>query len=321
MLSKPRSKAFTLVELLVVIAIIGVLVALLLPAVQSARESSRRIQCANNLKQLGLALHNYHGARQSLPPGVINVGGGRFGSPRTTFMVHLFPYIEQQNLYDRFFFEAPPGGGGAVWTNTLNCQGKEAVTSVPVTGLLCPSDTGEGVHYHPDIVAYYARANYAAFFGNLDFGSATPPFAASHLPAAFQMNQPIRLEDMLDGTSHTMVLGEILRGVGGNNRDYRGVHWYDHTATSQVYTKFSPNSRAPDVVYPVWCPPELNLPRRNLPCSKGSTSGSDHTAAARSRHLNGVQVVRGDGSTHFVQENLDLIVWQALGSIAGGESE
>jgi len=71
----------------------------------------------------------------------------------------------------------------------------------------------------------------------------------------------------------------------------------------------------------VWCPPELNLPRRNLPCAKGSTSGVDHTAAARSRHLNGVQVVRGDGSTHFVQENLDLIVWQALGSIAGGESE
>jgi prepilin-type processing-associated H-X9-DG protein len=116
-----------------------------------------------------------------------------------------------------------------------------------------------------------------------------------------------------------MLIGEILRGID-NERDYRGVHWYDHTATSQVYTKFAPNTRSPDVVYPVWCPSNLNLPRQNLPCSPGGTDGSDHTAACRSRHAGGVQVVFGDGSAHFVANNVDLVVWQAYGSIANGET-
>ena len=90
----PCRRGFTLVELLVVIAIIGILVALLLPAVQSAREAARRTECANNLKQLGLAIHNYHGARGTLPPGVISNSGTRFGSPRTTWTIHLYPYLE-----------------------------------------------------------------------------------------------------------------------------------------------------------------------------------------------------------------------------------
>ncbi len=313
-----RRRGFTLVELLVVIAVIGILVALLLPAVQAAREAARRTECANNLKQMGLALQNYHSVRMCLPPGVMGVSG-RFSAPRTTWTIHLYPYLEQQNLYDRFNFEASPGGGGAVWTNPVNTTGVNSVTPLPVKAFLCPSDTGAKFHYHPDIVANYARGNYAAFFGNLDYGAATPPFSSAHLPAAFQMNKSIRLDDMLDGTSNTMVIGEILRGID-HERDYRGVHWYDHTATSQVYTKFAPNTRSPDVLYPFWCPSNLNLPRLGLPCSPGATDGSDNTAACRSRHQNGVQVAFGDGSAHFVRSNVDLVVWQAYGSIAGGET-
>lgn len=314
----PRT-AFTLVELLVVIAIIGILVALLLPAVQSAREAARRMECSNNLKQLGLALQTYHTAVESFPPGVINTSGSRFGTPRTTWTVHLLPYLEQGNLFETFDFTASPGSGGAIWTNPLNCQGAGATTPIQVKVLLCPSDGGPKFHHHPDINADYGRGNYAAFFGNLDAGAATPPYASGHLAAPFQMNNAVRIDDIRDGASNTMLLGEVLRGITGDDRDYRGVHWYDHVGTSQIYTKYSPNSSSPDVLYPVWCPSQVNQPGQNLPCAAGSSSGADNSASSRSRHSGGVLVVLGDGSVHFISDSVDIIVWQALGSITGGE--
>jgi hypothetical protein len=133
------------------------------------------------------------------------------------------------------------------------------------------------------------------------------------------MNDSVRIDDMRDGASNTMLLGECLRGMRGNDREYRGVVWYDHTGTSQIFTKFSPNSTSPDVLYPVWCPAGMSEPGQNLPCVAGASSGSDNTAASRSRHAGGVQVVLGDGSAHFISETIDLVVWQAMGSIAGRE--
>src|SRR3954470_21156461 len=101
---RPQTRTgFTLIELLVVIAIIAVLIGLLLPAVQSAREAARRAQCVNNLKQLGIALHNYHDSALTFPPGTINFAGLWTG-PRTTFMVHLYPFLEQGNLFNSFNF-------------------------------------------------------------------------------------------------------------------------------------------------------------------------------------------------------------------------
>ncbi|MCH2113305.1 MAG: DUF1559 domain-containing protein [Pirellulales bacterium] len=310
---------FTLVELLVVIAIIGVLVALLLPAVQAARAAARRTQCSNNLKQLGIALLNHHQSKGAFPPGVISDSGRLFDYPRTSWMMHTYPYLEQLNLHAGFDHDPGSSCGGAIWMHSVNVK----IAKVPVPSLLCPSDgMGGEVHRHPGcsgIDNVLSRGNYAGFFGNLDIGAALLPTDQLHLDAPFQMNTPVRIAMMTDGTSNTMLVGECLTGVGGNDRDYRGVHWYDHSATSQIFTKYAPNSVNADVVYPIWCPPEANQPSLNLPCVGGSSNGKDQSASARSQHPSGVQVVLGDGSVHLITNSVDILAWQALGSIDAGD--
>ncbi len=131
---------FTLVELLVVIAIIGVLVALLLPAVQAAREAARRTQCTNNLKQLGLALHNYHDTHRVFPLGVLQSNlGSEFAYPRLTWAIHLYPYLEQQPTYDQFDFECRPGHD-RIMDCTQNAATRDAPAAHVVPAMLCPSD-------------------------------------------------------------------------------------------------------------------------------------------------------------------------------------
>ena len=310
---------FTLVELLVVIAIIGVLVALLLPAVQAAREAARRMACANNIRQLGIALQNHHDAKEGFPPGVLSNSGVLFGYPRATWMMHTFPYIEEGALFAQFDFNAPPGCGGAVWLYETNYD----VVSQPVELLLCPSDGGGGpVHDHPDCNGQVARGNYAGFFGNINMGAATReehPDHADHLEAAFRMNDPVKIAHITDGTSKTMMVGEILTGIPGDQFEYRGVHWYDHVATSQIHTANGPNSEKPDLLFPFWCKATINRPELNLPCRPGRGNGENNAAAARSTHPGGVHVLMADSSVHFVSDSIDLTTWQALGSINNGE--
>ena len=136
------------------------------------------------------------------------------------------------------------------------------------------------------------------------------------------MNRAVKFGKIADGTSNTMVIGEILRGLSGEQRDYRGVHWYDHVATSQIHTAFEPNSQKPDFVFSLWCTAALNQPANNLPCRPGSpvpTEVNNNVAGARSRHPGGVHVGMADGSAQFIQEAVELNVWQALGSINWGE--
>jgi prepilin-type N-terminal cleavage/methylation domain-containing protein len=311
-------QAFTLIELLVVIAIIGVLVALLLPAVQAARESARRTQCINQLRQVVLALQNHHAARNAFPAGVVSDNGQLFGYPRLTWMMPLFPYLEQGVLASAFDFKAPAGCAGGIWLDPKN----QHVIRVPVDILLCPSDgEGDPVHNHPQCGGQASRGNYAGFFGNISIGAAvdkTNPDHVNHLAAPFTLNQRIRIGMIEDGTSHTMLVGEILKGVS-SDVDYRGVHWYDHVGTSQVLTATGPNSVERDVLYPSWCTKSVNLPELNLPCRAGKATGVDNMAAARSRHPGGVQVGLADGSCRFVPDEIDLHAWQAMGSISAGE--
>jgi prepilin-type N-terminal cleavage/methylation domain-containing protein len=320
-----RRHAFTLVELLVVIAIIGILVALLLPAIQAAREAARRTQCLNQVKQLTLALQNHHDTKGGFPPGVLYDNGEMFGYPRITWMMHTFPFLEEGALFAAFNMKAPAACAGGVWLDPVN----QPAISKSVAGLLCPTDAeGELVHNHPGCGGQAARGNYAGFFGNVNMGGVLDYFknpnvpsttAPNHTPAAFMINRPVKIKMISDGTSHTMIIGEILKGVSGDSYEYRGVHWYDHVATSQIFTATGPNSTERDILYPMWCTGKLNLPRLNLPCRTGDGTGTNHMAASRSRHSGGVQVGLTDGSARFVPDSVDLAVWQAMGSIKGDE--
>jgi prepilin-type N-terminal cleavage/methylation domain-containing protein/prepilin-type processing-associated H-X9-DG protein len=316
---------FTLVELLVVIAIIGVLVALLLPAIQAARESARRTQCINQIHQLTVALQNHHDTKKGFPPGVINNDGNLFSYPRLTWMMHTFPFMEEGAVFGAFNMKAPKGCAGGVWLDPVNYPAVSKSMSV----LLCPTDgEGELYHNHPGCGGQVARGNYAGFFGNVNMGGVWDYFknpnapsttAPKHTPSAFMMNKPVKIGMISDGTSHTMVIGEILKGIAGDNSEYRGVHWYDHVATSQIFTATAPNSTDPDYLYPLWCTGKTNVPQMNLPCRPGNGSGENHMAAARSRHPGGVQVGFADGSARFVPDSVELSVWQAMGSIKNGE--
>jgi prepilin-type N-terminal cleavage/methylation domain-containing protein/prepilin-type processing-associated H-X9-DG protein len=317
--------AFTLVELLVVIAIIGILVALLLPAIQAARESARRTQCVNQIRQLMVALQNHHDTKRAFPPGVLHNNGELFGYPRVTWTMHTFPFMEEGALFGSFNMKAAQACAGGVWLDPVNYR----AVSKPVDVLLCPSDSeGDLLHNHPGCGGQASRGNYAGFFGNANMGGVLEYFknpqavsttTPKHLPAVFMINRPVKISMISDGTSHTMLVGELLRGITGDNNEYRGVHWYDHTGTSQIFTATLPNSADPDFLYPLWCTGTLNLPRLNLPCRPGNGTGSNHMAAARSRHSGGVQVGLADGSARFVPDSIDLDVWRAMGSISGDE--
>jgi prepilin-type processing-associated H-X9-DG protein len=150
-----------------------------------------------------------------------------------------------------------------------------------------------------------------------DYGAGLPGAAARNLKAAFGFNYGARIAEITDGTSNTMVFGEYLKGLPYRDAplDYRGVSWIDFPGCSQLYTQSTPNSSSPDLFHPgKYC---YNRPDLNLPCA--ASSAEETTAASRSRHPGGVNVLFADGSVHFVGQNINLAIWQALGSINNGE--
>ena len=323
-----RRRAFTLIELLVVIAIIAVLIALLLPAVQSAREAARRAQCVNNLKQIGLAMHNYHDANNSLPP-------GQRASVFGTWQVFILPYIEQgalfnaYNLYGRFFPEGTVASDVAAnGPGNLLRYGSPpnlTVTRSRVNNLLCPSDTWAPL----DLTNRngVTRHNYACNYGNSDVFQglkydATPYPDAPWLGAPFSdpdrglSRYPARglcpgFAALTDGLSNTMLAGEVVQGQG---LDLRGFTWWGDASGFMTY--LTPNSTLPDVqqakgycVYPM---------QNNPPCI-AKTATQPATYASRSRHPGGVDVAMGDGSVKFVKNSISLPIWRALSTSQGNE--
>ena len=304
MLSSRR--AFTLVELLVVIAIIGVLISLLLPAVQKVREAANRTICLNNLKQLSLACHHYASTSSTLPEGSVP-GSWGYG----TWQTLLLPFIEQETLARLYHGRDT----GEIYYSAWNV---EHVTSVQLKVATCPSDTPArpggmtwgGCSYH----------NYAANWGNTavtesgtwyadPYGSPVP---VSFLGAPFYSGNPQRLTDIMDGTSSTLLLAEVVQG---QRHDLRGLTWW--AAGSSFETYLRPNDSNPDVVWGdfSWCDPDPPNP----PCTTYSGALA-RTFAARSRHAGGVQVAFCDGSGRFIPNGIDLGVWRALGTAHGGEA-
>ena len=324
----PKS-AFTLVELLVVIAIIGILIALLLPAVQAAREAARRMQCSNNLKQIGVALHNYHSAHKSFPLGSYG-DTGPFGNPEWPYFLYfLMPYMEQQSLYDGL--AEVQKTNVRPWYSNATSVWPMSVRDKPVSTFLCPSDGKGGLTkaspaFDPSLPPTQAVnlpvSNYLGIFSGLNDGDAWnevwDPSAVDPIQqAVFGVNRGARIGDITDGTSNTLAAAEYLTGKTGDQRGFI----YTHRAGSQnLYVALTPNTSAPDILldYPTFCQGgNHSYPKLNLPCVGGS--GATNTAAARSRHPGGVHGLLCDGSVRFFAETIDSTTWRRLGWMADGE--
>jgi prepilin-type N-terminal cleavage/methylation domain-containing protein len=298
-----NSRGFTLVELLVVIAIIGVLVALLLPAVQAAREAARRTQCINQMRQWGIAFHNYHDTMMQLPLG--SSGGANPPTLRRTYVMFLWPYIEQANLdsknnYSNHFYVAP---GTIEYT-------MDGLTGVKLKLYVCPSD-GQGKDQDDTTQQYpRTRGNYGINWGNVTYGSVTPDAGSApfgHLTAGRERSLRVTLASITDGTSNTLLMGEILRAKARQDVDWRGdIHNDD--GVFYFNTINTPNSTSPDVVGRAVADTDPLMPV--------TISGAQQTAS-RSRHPGGVNVMLGDASVRFVPATINLNTWRALGTMNG----
>ncbi|WP_417848443.1 DUF1559 domain-containing protein [Thalassoglobus sp.] len=299
---KRRMDGFTLIELLVVIAIIAILVALLLPAVQQAREAARRTQCKNNLKQIGIAMHNYHEVNNGLPVAQYSCCWG-------TWVVGIMPYIEQTALYDRYEKNRKYGipSDTARYNHSVNLP----VVRTRFKTLSCPSDLDNAPF------SSITNHSYAVNFGNTGYAQQATLNGVTFGEAPFRIsgnNTPARnkrFRDVTDGTSSTMMVAEVLQGQG---RDLRGFLWWGDA--SQFTTYLPPNSSAPDRIYSsYYC---NNQPEQNLPCAV-STTANPTMFGSRSNHVGGIQTVLVDGSTRFVSENIDLGLWRGLSTARGNE--
>lgn len=316
---KTRPRGFTLIELLVVIGIIVVLMAILLPAVQSAREAARRSQCVNNLKQVGLAMHNYHESHLVLPP-------GKKGCCWGTWLVYTLPYLEQQALYNAWN-SCGINASGAPSNYDLDLRyfgvANQSVTSTFLSVYLCPSDlTNAPITATTNSKVYACTSqNYAVNFGNtlviqsdfqgIGFGGA--PFVDIGSPDG-DHNQPghasVGFGSFQDGLSNTLLVSEVIVGQG---QDLRGFSWWGDAATFETF--LTPNSSFPDVLFsPFYC---INQPP-NPPCT-GATTALPDNYAARSRHFGGVNVTIGDGSIRFVKNSINVRTWRAMSTTHGGE--
>ena len=314
MSSLREKRGFTLVELLVVIAIIGILIALLLPAVQAAREAARRAQCSNNLKQLGLAMHNYCSTYGHLPPLVLTdpAQNNQFLS---TWIRAGLPYMEQEVL-EKY------ADAGSSMTFGDNVSLHETV----IDEFLCPSDPVESLTMwavgDPTWESTWARGNYVANVGvrlESDQRYGLPPdWRTPKENAVFSMNSATKMRDVSDGTSHTAMVSEIRKAPGN---DMRGV-W------ALIQYCFYRHDRAPNDPYPdmlrggtyAMCNRD-EATAGEIFCIQAYTGNTPELAmiTARSLHPGGVQLAMVDGSVRFVDDEIDLEIWWKLGTPQDGE--
>ncbi len=324
------ARGFTLVELLVVIAIIGILIALLLPAVQAAREAARRAQCCNNLRQLGIAAHNYVDVHRKLPVGVVGwplaVPAG--GQPGHTALAMLLPFHEQGAVHDLYNFSLRN-------TDPAN----RPATSVGIPAYQCPSDNAAGrtALFRAGPETELARSNLVVCFGsdtylresmgrNIAFDPNRQGVDVEN-DGAFRLDGSRSLADFLDGTSSTALASEVLSGkddridpgAGDTQYDVRGLWMMQMSGASNYTHRNAPNAPVGDAGFAAWGM-SFCVDQDQAPCdfSVGGDWDAFH-AAARSRHPGGVNVLFGDGHITFIGDGIDLQTWRCLGARDDGQ--
>lgn len=354
-----RCRGFTLIELLVVIAIIAVLIALLLPAVQMAREAARRTQCRNNLKQIGLALHNYHATFNVFPPGRMQPYFGNFsGGPSdcwagsVSVQIHLIPYMEGTSAFNSFNFStsrirlSPPLG-------PPNCPQNTTVSDMRIENFLCPSEARDPGASIP--VNNYRYSWGLTFCGGspwFDSGANLNPWTANCIaefngPAGglFRDGPPVSAKDVVDGLTNTAAFSErILGDLDGSLirlGDFRrtvpqnefqttatilaactqpGLSMTaSHTSDEGLGSNSWVSGQFHHSIYNHLFTP--NSPTADCSTSVSAVDGNNEgaIASARSYHPGGVCVLMADGTVRFVSDGVDLGIWRAIGTRAGQE--
>ncbi|MEE8452832.1 MAG: DUF1559 domain-containing protein [Thermoguttaceae bacterium] len=320
-------RGFTLVELLVVIAIIGILIALLLPAIQAAREAARRASCSNNVKQLGLALQNYHGNFLKFPPSSVRYG------PSENWVIRILPFVENQSLHDQFDLELP-----------ISDPVNETARSTRVSTMLCPSDvyngdpfngSGHGPTAH--LNDNWARGNYGANGALAHRGDAgSPGWKSNTRRGVMGVGCSLSIAKIRDGTSTTILIGEIRAGICPE--DERGT-WALSNCASSLWAHggvdgdaYGPNSKMLHGDDSLGCSraqaaagsPQA-LAKMGMGCF-GKDLGSGQQGA-RSMHSTGVNMGFADGSVHFIGNDVEtlpstdqeLSVWDKLNASSDGQ--
>jgi len=342
MTGRHRTSGFTLVELLVVIAIIGILIALLLPAVQAAREAARRSQCTNNMKQLALAFHNYHDTFKVFPPYVMRPGNNIAGQNSHwngySGFVHLLPFIEQNSLYDQM-----KSASNDFYTSVQVSPVYQTYRAMSNSAFRCPSDED-----WPD-QNWRCSTNYAMSAGpNISWG-----ISVNRRNGVFRLDLSTKFRDITDGTSNTIMLGEVRIGDNDNGSFelqtdiVRAQNWGSVTSANQS-TSQGPITDAQVEAYGQAClagsgnhtstsgrewvkgvhamavfntlaPPNWRYPN----CAQCSTCGAADNVGvfpARSQHPGGANHALADASVQFISETVELQLYHGLGSRNGEET-